>query len=579
MTDPKTPKPEDQPAEDLTESRYDIVSQHSKQIRKLGGSDHSEVWLVQHIGQLEAHKVLASEIRFPEAVFREALRMRQVQHPNVVQVFGVEDIADAPVLRMEYVEGRDLGHVVDEDGILPAEQLLPLAIQIASALVAAHERGIFHRDLKPCNLILREDGKSVLVTDFGVSSAMLEDLGRAGLTLPHEAPELATADGRPSAASDVWSFALTLHYLLTLEYPFPFRDMDTAEAIQQPPRDLRITHSYVPRELAALLLRMLEADPAARIADMEDVKRELEQIVSRMACPACGQMFDRDTKSETCPHPECASPRFAPYRLGCQERTAAETALAMCEFKDARAHFHAAKDAFAEAEAPEFATDAGERGSAITEQQEDLDRLIAAARSEMDQSRHIEATRRLQQARSHFSRSSAVRDLRADLRTTLTEAYMEVKPRVIEGLATRKFHVAREVLNRIDLLLSDSAVRNEIAIAIGEEPQSFQELSGEVEAKEMNFARYHESGRAAILAFDYDKAQRVYTALESEFSSETNVEMLAKLRRIPSAIEYARKYPVDVLTKIVADPFPLASSVPVKVRNVVELTAPINSVV
>lgn len=560
MTDPKTSKPEKQPADDLTQSRYDIVSQHSKQVRKLGGSDHSEVWLVQHIGQLEAHKVLASEIRFPEAVFREALRMRQVQHQNVVQVFGVEDIADAPVLRMEYVEGRDLGHVVEDDGAFPAAQLLPLAIQIVDALAAAHERGIFHRDLKASNLILREDGKSVLITDFGVSSAMREDLGRSGLTLPREAPEMATEDGRPSVGSDIWSLGVTLHYLLTLEYPFPFRDMETAEAVQQPPRDLRKTHPSVPAELAALLLRMLAADPAERIADIEELKRELEQMLSRVACPACGQLFDRDTKVESCPHPECASSRFAPFLRGQLELTAAQTALAMCEFKDARSHFHAAKEAFSEAEVPEFAEVAGAGGGAITDQQEELDRLISAARSEMDQGRLVEATRRLQQARTHFSRSSAVRDLRADLRAMLTEAYMEVKPRVIEGLATRKFHDAREALNRIDLLLSDSAVRREIGIELGEDPKSFQDLSSEVEAKELNFTRYHDSGRAAILEFDFEKAQRVYTALESEFSSEENVEMLAKLRRIPSAMEYARKYPVDVLTKIVEDPALLAGA-------------------
>ena len=408
----------------------DILAQKSKRVRKLGEGGHSEVWLVEHLGQLEAHKYLTHDVRAHEAVFREALHTRQVGHPNIVQIFGVEEVDGAAVLRMEYIAGDDLAGLVDKEGILPVERLLPLAIQVADALRATHERGIVHHDLKPSNLLLRDDGKTVIVTDFGVSAALREGPGRGRGTPHFVAPELNTPDGRASAASDVWSFAITLHYLLTLGYPFPFREMEPAEAVKQEPRDPCATHLYVTPELGALLMRMLAADPADRVADMAQVKQELEQLLTRVACPACGRFFDLQGDAERCPHPNCESERFGPFKRGWLERRAAETALAMCQFDEAGKRFKSAGKAFDEAGADDFREDAARRGGAIKDLREELDRLVAAARSEMDQERLIEATRRLQRARSRFSRAAAVRELRGDLREVLTQAHGDVVPRV-----------------------------------------------------------------------------------------------------------------------------------------------------
>src|SRR5262249_17383382 len=144
-----------------------------KWVRKgyLGRGGYGEVWLVEYIGQVEAHKHLTKGTGDQQQrALREAFNARRIRHPNIIHVIDVNE--EEGILRMEYVPGRDLARVVDEDGALPVERLLPLAIQVADALSAAHEQGIVHRDVKPSNLLLRENGTEVVVTDFGISGVL-----------------------------------------------------------------------------------------------------------------------------------------------------------------------------------------------------------------------------------------------------------------------------------------------------------------------------------------------------------------------------------------------------------------------
>ena len=108
---------------------------------------------------------------------REAKTLAALNHPNIAQIFGLEQAGDVHALAMELVAGDDLSQRIAR-GAIPLDDALPIARQIAEALEAAHEQGIIHRDLKPANIKVRSDG-TVKVLDFGLAKAMEPD-GRDG---------------------------------------------------------------------------------------------------------------------------------------------------------------------------------------------------------------------------------------------------------------------------------------------------------------------------------------------------------------------------------------------------------------
>ena len=107
---------------------------------------------------------------------REAKTLAALNHPNIAQIFGLEQAGDVHALAMELVAGDDLSQRIAR-GAIPLDEALPIAQQIAEALEAAHEQGIIHRDLKPANIKVRPDG-TVKVLDFGL--AKLNEVGASG---------------------------------------------------------------------------------------------------------------------------------------------------------------------------------------------------------------------------------------------------------------------------------------------------------------------------------------------------------------------------------------------------------------
>ena len=101
---------------------------------------------------------------------REAKTLAALNHPNIAQIFGLEQAGDVQALAMEFVAGEDLSERIAR-GAIPIDEALPIAKQIAEALEAAHEQGIIHRDLKPANIKVTPDG-TVKVLDFGLAKAM-----------------------------------------------------------------------------------------------------------------------------------------------------------------------------------------------------------------------------------------------------------------------------------------------------------------------------------------------------------------------------------------------------------------------
>ena len=144
---------------------------------------------------------------------REAKTLAALNHPNIAQIFGLEQAGDVQALAMELVAGEDLSNRIAR-GSIPIDEALPIAKQIAEALEAAHEQGIIHRDLKPANIKVRPDG-TVKVLDFGLAKAMLDSAADTRLEIDDalsgsRADAIVVPSGAPKRKPLKWVSALGL---------------------------------------------------------------------------------------------------------------------------------------------------------------------------------------------------------------------------------------------------------------------------------------------------------------------------------------------------------------------------------
>ena len=199
-----------------------------------------------------------------ERAEREARLAARLNHPHVVAVFDLVTDAEGQWLVMEYVEGVTLAGLVQRDGALAPEQVSPLLEQAADALAAAHEAGIVHRDVKPSNILVTQDG-NVKLSDFGIARAEADaSLTQTGLVTgspAYLAPEVASGQAATDA-SDVWSLGATLFHALSGRPPYEVGD-NLMGALY------RIVHEEPPRLpdsgwLGPLLEATMTRDPADR---------------------------------------------------------------------------------------------------------------------------------------------------------------------------------------------------------------------------------------------------------------------------------------------------------------------------
>ncbi|HEY3960494.1 MAG TPA: Stk1 family PASTA domain-containing Ser/Thr kinase [Solirubrobacteraceae bacterium] len=256
-----------------------IIDGRYKVLERIGSGGMAEVYLAedQLLGRQLAVKVLyrhfAEDQEFVERFRREASSAAGLSHPNIVGIFDRGEWNGTYYISMEYVPGRSLKTIVREQGALAPASAIDIAIQILRAARFAHKRGVIHRDLKPHNVILDEEGRA-RVTDFGIARAGASDMTMTGSimgTAQYLSPE--QAQGHPvSATSDLYSIGVILYELLTGVIPF---EGETAVAIAfkqvsaepRPPSEL---NPALPPSLDAIVLRALAKDPAARYASAEE---------------------------------------------------------------------------------------------------------------------------------------------------------------------------------------------------------------------------------------------------------------------------------------------------------------------
>ncbi|WP_116203087.1 serine/threonine-protein kinase [Amycolatopsis circi] len=209
---------------------------------------------------------------------REARIAARLQHPNAISVFNVVQHEDRPWLIMEYLPSRSLAVKLREDGPLTVDEAIPFAVQLAGVLAAAHRAGIVHRDVKPGNVLLGDDGTTVKVTDFGISRAVgdvtLTATGEISGTPAFLAPEVARGE-EATFASDVFALGATLY--MAVEGDPPFGTADNAIALLYRVSSGSINPPKQAGKLEPLLLKLLELKPEDR-PSMTEVVAELRKL-------------------------------------------------------------------------------------------------------------------------------------------------------------------------------------------------------------------------------------------------------------------------------------------------------------
>src|SRR4051812_8681677 len=269
------------PGNRVVGGRYEIAEE-------LGRGGMGVVWLAND--RVLHREVALKEISYPvhltdderavlrERTLREARAAARLEDPHVVAIHDVVEEDGRPWLVMEHVRSRSLQRILEEDGPLSPAQTARIGLDVLAAIEVAHAAGVVHRDVKPGNVLVAEDGHACL-TDFGIATttddATLTTQGALLGSPAYMAPERAHGE-RPTPAVDLWSLGATLYTAVEGRTPFDREEaMATLLAVVgDEPEPMR-----APGPLAPVLQGLLTKDPAARLTAAE-TRRQLEAVLS-----------------------------------------------------------------------------------------------------------------------------------------------------------------------------------------------------------------------------------------------------------------------------------------------------------
>ena len=280
--------------------------EHYEIVRRLGAGGSGVVYLANDtllqrpvvLKILRAGLMSAEQLR--STILREARLASAIEHPNVCAIYEVGESSDGGYIVMQYVPGQSLDQLIAK-GPANLQLVLSVAIQVADGLQAAHALGIFHRDLKPQNVMLT-DGGLAKILDFGLARrlhpedatfdpskpALAKDASLAatytarGGTIRYMAPEQFVT-GQSSVQSDIWALGVILYELVSGRYPFArpeAEDFQVIRAIQfSDPPDLDDIVPGISTELKSVIATCLEKNPVARYASAAEVREALKTIM------------------------------------------------------------------------------------------------------------------------------------------------------------------------------------------------------------------------------------------------------------------------------------------------------------
>jgi serine/threonine protein kinase len=277
----------------------------------LGEGGMGEVYRAHdpRLGRDVALKVLPAEMASDparlERFTREARAIAALNHPHIVTIYSTEEVDGIRFLTMELVEGQPLDVLIPPAG-LTLGRFLDLALPLADALTAAHQKQITHRDLKPANVMVAADGR-IKVLDFGLARvggplpdqtseatrAMLTSEGTIVGTIPYMSPEQIegkTIDHR----TDLFSLGVIFHEMLTGSRPFKGESSPQlmASILRDVPRSASEIRTEVPEALSRLIHRCLEKRPDDRLQTARDIYNELKHLQKQRESSASRPTFD-----------------------------------------------------------------------------------------------------------------------------------------------------------------------------------------------------------------------------------------------------------------------------------------------
>jgi tRNA A-37 threonylcarbamoyl transferase component Bud32 len=230
------------------------------------------------------HREMSADSDQLERFRREARAVAQLSHPHIVGVIDAGEDEGRPYIVFEYVEGETLKQRINELGRLPVDEALAYAIEIARALGCAHGHGIVHRDVKPQNVLIDEEG-SAKVTDFGIARSLKDDGltadGRVLGTTDYVSPEQALGHD-VNGQSDIYSLGIVLFEMLTGEVPFGGENQIAVamKHVREELPDIQLRRPEVSATLAAVLDRMTDKDLGQRYADVPSLVADLEETLA-----------------------------------------------------------------------------------------------------------------------------------------------------------------------------------------------------------------------------------------------------------------------------------------------------------
>ncbi len=266
----------------LIGNRYEILE-------KIGNGGMATVYKARcHVlNRNVAVKVLKEEFttdaEFVKRFNIEAQAAASLSHPNIVSIYDVGNEGEIYYIVMELVQGKTLKEIITDDGILPWKWTVNIAIQIASALEVAHRNNIVHRDIKPHNIIITENG-TAKVTDFGIAKAVsnstITSFGATIGSVHYFSPEHARG-GYTDAKSDLYSLGVVMYEMLTGKVPF---DADTPVSValkhmQETPEEPKKLNSTIPESVNKIIIKAMQKDPNLRYSSATEMLVDLREAV------------------------------------------------------------------------------------------------------------------------------------------------------------------------------------------------------------------------------------------------------------------------------------------------------------
>ncbi|MGZ9584744.1 Stk1 family PASTA domain-containing Ser/Thr kinase, partial [Paenibacillus marinisediminis] len=242
---------------------------------------------------------------------REAQSAASLSHPNVVSIYDVGREDDIHFIVMEYIEGRNLNEIIKERAPLQADESVRIAIQICDALDHAHQHHIIHRDIKPHNILIGNNGR-VKVTDFGIARAVTSStitqtgsvLGSVHYFSPEHAKGVSTGE-----KSDLYSLGIVLYQMVTGKLPFLGESPISValKHLQEPFEEPRLVNPLIPQSVENVILKSMRKNPAERYQSAKEMLDDLETCLqpNRLHEPkisfAHAASFDDDQETRVMP--------------------------------------------------------------------------------------------------------------------------------------------------------------------------------------------------------------------------------------------------------------------------------------